>query len=880
MRVTKQRSWLWSLGVVALAGCSTSHDSINIGGGQTPDPVVLDIPVAYVRGPVPLPADLDDIDVRELGTVQEGTDLWLRARAAPDVPERNITGRVTGGLWSVRDVEASFDGNRLVFAMRMPLIPGAEESEQPTWNIWEYDRTTDVLRRVITSDLTAEEGNDVAPHYLPDGRIVFSSTRQRQAKAVLIDEGKPQFSAQDEDRNEHAYVLHVMNANGSGIRQISFNQSHDMDPSVLDDGRIVFSRWENASGSSIHLYTVNPDGSGLELLYGANSHATGTGVGGTGTTPVQFLAPRPDQNGRIVALLRPFQDTELGGDPVTIDTAAFVEIQQTTLASSGLAGPAQTRLTTIDVRTDPGLSPGGRYSHVFPLRDGTGRLLVNWNLCRLVDTVGRTLPCTPANLADPTLVAAPPLYGVWLYDPRDLTQRPILTPTEGLRYSDVISLAPRTPLPAVILDAVPGIDYDPVLASENVGILNIKSVYDLDGADVAPGGIVALRDPAQTTADERPARFLRIEKAVGLPDDEVRDFRATAFGAAGGLGMREILGYAPIEPDGSVQVKVPAGVPFALGVLDANGRRLTPRHLNWMQVRAGEVLTCNGCHVPAGAQPAAPPAISHGRRGLFASVNPGAPTTGQPFPNTVAALFANQGETMAETRARISCQTDCAALQPSVDVLYDDVWTDPVAAGRPADASFGYRYNQLSTAAPTSATCQSTWSALCRITIHYPNHLHPLWSVPRLVLDAGGMVIADNTCISCHSPVDAAGAVRVPAAQLDLSGGPSPDQADHLVSYRELLFTDNAQEVNMGALQDILVPGPPDPVTGLPTLVPVPVAPSMSAAGARASARFFSRFDAGGTHAGWLTQAELRLIAEWLDIGGQYYNDPFMAPVN
>ncbi|MGE0030946.1 MAG: hypothetical protein AB7T20_07495 [Steroidobacteraceae bacterium] len=879
MRVTNQLSWLWSLGVLALAGCSTSHDSINIGGGQTPDPVVLDIPVAYVRGPVPLPADLDDIDVRELGTVAEGSDLWLRARAAPDVPEQNITERVTGGLWSVRDVDASFDGNRLVFAMRMPLIPGAEESEQPTWNIWEYDRTTDALRRVIASDLVAEEGNDVAPSFLPDGRIVFSSTRQRQAKAVLIDEGKPQFSAQDEDRNEHAYVLHVMNADGSGIRQISFNQSHDMDPSVLDDGRIVFSRWENASGSSIHLYTVNPDGSGLELLYGANSHLTGTGAGGTGTTPVQFLAPRPDENGRIVALLRPFQDTDLGGDPVTIDTAAFVEIQQTTLASSGLAGPAQTRLTTADVRTDPGLSPGGRYSHVFPLRDGTGRLLVNWNMCRLVDTVGRTLPCTPENLADLTLVSAPPLYGVWLYDPRDLTQRPILTPTEGLRYSDVISLAPRTPLPAVILDAVPGIDYDPVLASENVGILNIKSVYDLDGADVAPGGIIALRDPAQATADERPARFLRIEKAVGLPDDEVRDFRATAFGASG-VGMREILGYAPIEPDGSVQVKVPAGVPFALGVLDANGRRLTPRHLNWMQVRAGEVLNCNGCHVPAGAQPAAPPAISHGRQGLFASVNPGAPTTGQPFPNTNAALFANQGETMAETRSRISCQTDCAALLPSVDVLYDDVWTDPVAAGRPADASFSYRYNQLSTTAPTSATCQSTWSALCRITIHYPDHLHPLWSVPRLVLDAGGMVIADNTCISCHSPADAAGAVRVPAAQLDLSGGPSPDQADHLVSYRELLFTDNAQEVNMGALQDILVPGPPDPVTGLPTLVPVPVAPSMSAAGARASATFFSRFDAGGTHAGWLTPAELRLIAEWLDIGGQYYNDPFMAPVN
>jgi len=877
MPVTNTRTWILAFAAALLAACATGHDGdVNIGSGQSPDPVTLDIPIAYVRGPLPEDlADLDDIDVRELETFEAGADVWLRDRAAPDVPEVNITERLTAGLWDVRDIDSSYDGTRLVFSMRMPLIPGAMDSEQPTWNIYEYDRTTDVLRRVITSDIVAEEGHDVAPHYLPDGRIVFSSTRQRQSKAVLIDEGKPQFAAQDEDQNEHAFVLHVMNTDGSGIRQISFNQSHDLDPDVLDDGRIVFSRWENASGSSIHLYTVNPDGSGLELLYGANSHATGTG-----TTEIQFLAPRPTEDGRVVSLLKPFQGTDQGGDPVSIDTPAFVEIGQANLANAGLQGPAQARLSVNDVRTDPGLSPGGRYSSVYPLRDGTGRLLTTWTMCRLNDDVGRTLPCTPENLADATLVAAPPLYGVWLYDPRDLTQRPVLQPVEGIRYTEVVSLAPRSPLPAVLIDAVPGVDYDPILAAENVGILNIRSVYDLDGADVAPGGYASLMDPVLTTADERPARFIRIEKAVGLPDDEVRDFRGTAFGAAGGLGMREILGYAPVEPDGSVQIKVPAGVPFGIGVLDVNGRRITPRHLNWMQVRAGEVLTCNGCHIPAGAQPGGLPAVSHGRRELFVAVNTGAATTGQPFPNSNPAIFANQGESMAEARARVSCQTDCAAQLSSVDVLYDDVWTDPVAAGRAPDASFAYRYAQLTTPAPTSATCQSQWTALCRITIHYPDHLHPIWSVLRQVLDANGAVIQDNTCISCHSPVDAAGAVRVPASQLDLSGGASPDEADHLISYRELLFTDNAQEVNMGALQDILVPGPPDPVTGLPTLVPVPVAPSMSAAGAGASTAFFSRFDAGGTHAGWLTPSELRLIAEWLDIGGQYYNDPFMAPVN
>ncbi len=665
-RVTFSAIGVIAAAAMAVGACSSgSPQGINIGSGQVPDPVVLDFPIAYVKRPLPTGNE----DLRELRTFQAGADVWVRDRAAPAAAERNITVGLTGGAWDVRDLDTSFDGNRLVFAMREPLIPGAEESEQPTWNVYEYDRATDSLRRVIGSDLIAEEGHDVAPNYLPDGRIVFASTRQRQARATLTDEGKPQFAALDEDLNEWAFVLHVMNADGGGIRQISSNQSHDLDPSVLPDGRIVFSRWDNASGSAIHLYSVNPDGSRLELLYGANSHATGSG----GST-VQFTSTRARPDGRLVALIRPFGDTELGGDPIAIDAGTYVENTQPTLANAGLAGPAQSRLTPNDVRTVPGVSPGGRYAAAYPLWDGTDRLLVSWSLCRVIE-LGRTQPCTADRIANPANLPALPLYGIFVWDPRDGTQRPVFTPAEGVMYTDVVALAPRTPRPPVILDAVAGVDYDDTLATEDVGILHIRSVYDVDGVDVAPGGILALRDPAQAVANQRPARFLRIEKAVGIPDDEVRDFRGTAFGAAGGLGMREILAYAPVEPDGSVMVKLPAGVPFAVTVVDRDGRRTSPRHLNWLQLRAGETLTCNGCHVPAGAQTATP-ARSHGRGGSFASVNPGAPTTGQPFPNTVAALFANQGETMAEMRARISCQTDCAALRPSVNVEYQDFWTD------------------------------------------------------------------------------------------------------------------------------------------------------------------------------------------------------------
>jgi hypothetical protein len=141
------------------------------------------------------------------------------------------------------------------------------------------------------------------------------------------------------------------------------------------------------------------------------------------------------------------------------------------------------------------------------------------------------------------------------------------------------------------------------------------------------------------------------------------------------------------------------------------------------------------------------------------------------------------------------------------------------------------------------------------------------------------MLPLTNDCINCHTPLDAAGMVRVPAGQLDLSDGLSPDEPDQFNSYRELLFNDNEQEVVNNALIDRQIVVGTD-ADGNPILQTVNVNPSMSAVGANASGRFFDRFEAGGTHDGYLSDAEKRLIAEWLDVGAQYYNNPFDVPIN
>src|SRR5690606_14182971 len=244
--------------------------------------------------------------------------------------------------------------------------------------------------------------------------------------------------------------------------------------------------------------------------------------------------------------------------------------------------------------------------------------------------------------------------------------------------------------------------------SERAGLINIRSVYDVDGVDTAVPDIATLADPRATTAEQRPARFLRVVKAVAIPDEDVVDLDNTAFGPNLRNGMREILGYAPIEPDGSVRIKVPAQVPFAVEVVDARGRRISPRHQNWLQVQPGEELSCNGCHAPASG-------LSHGRRDSFTSAYAGASTTGVPFPSTVSTIVPDFGETMAEARTRVSCQTDCAALTPSVDLLYSDVWTD--SAVRAPDPDLMMRYTDLTTAPPTTPACLVAWKigrASCR----------------------------------------------------------------------------------------------------------------------------------------------------------------------
>ena len=128
-------------GVLAACSSGSGGTDVTIGSGQNGDPVTLDFPVFYVKRPVPDPEndEMMEDDARVLRRFEIGADLYMRDRASPSAPEINLTAAETEGLGDVRDLDINFDGSKVVFAMRAKFIEGADEEDQPSWNIWDYD---------------------------------------------------------------------------------------------------------------------------------------------------------------------------------------------------------------------------------------------------------------------------------------------------------------------------------------------------------------------------------------------------------------------------------------------------------------------------------------------------------------------------------------------------------------------------------------------------------------------------------------------------------------------------------------------------------------------------------------------------------------------
>jgi len=144
--------------------------------------------------------------------------------------------------------EVSFDGQRVLFCFR--------PKEDRTFHLYEANVDGTGLRQI-----TAGNYDDLDPIYLPDGRFAFMSNRGNSYARCTVGHPSP--------------VLTRCDADGRNIYLLSAGGEPEYTPALLDDGRILYTRWEYTDKELMRiqsLWTVNPDGTNTSVFYGNQSY--------------------------------------------------------------------------------------------------------------------------------------------------------------------------------------------------------------------------------------------------------------------------------------------------------------------------------------------------------------------------------------------------------------------------------------------------------------------------------------------------------------------------------------------------------------------------------------------------------------------------------
>jgi len=218
-----------------------------------------------------------------------------------------LAGRVPTG--SVLHPDLSFDARRVVFSFCDHTVKRREHRRFFLYEI-EIDPPAAArrLRQLTGTDadpLQGAEGRqsvlieDFDPCYLPDGGLAFVSTRNQGG--VRCHHG---------GRYCPTYTLYRADGDGGNIRPLAFGEANEGDPSVLHDGRIVWTRWDYINRHDTlfqSLWTTRPDGTGVAHLYGnysrsPNSIAEARTIPGSHKLVATATAHHSYTNGSIIVI--------------------------------------------------------------------------------------------------------------------------------------------------------------------------------------------------------------------------------------------------------------------------------------------------------------------------------------------------------------------------------------------------------------------------------------------------------------------------------------------------------------------------------------------------------------------------------------------------
>jgi len=418
-----------------------------------------------------------------------------------------FTELVSSPTGQILDCDLSYDGKTVLFSWRRVQEEG--------YHIWRIDVNGQNLEQV-----TNGPWHDYNACWLPDGNIAFLSTREAQFAYCW---------------HAPVGVLHRMDRDGSSVQKLSANYLNDFTPYVLEDGRLIYGRWEYVDKPAIpiqSLWTVNPDGTCLSVYFGN-----------------RVLSPGTFMEARQLPGTTKILCTMTGHNGPTRGAIGLVD------RSLGINAQAAIQNLTPDVPL-PKVNEGNgntsgtkQYSCPNPL--DKERFLVSIQGPLLVRDIGGGCQ---------SLVFA--------------------APENGMQYFCAQPIRPR-PVPPTVSTV-----FSPNKPKTDEALLFVQDVYRGLEPYVKRGEVKAIRVVRE------------MEKRVRIdPNYRAFGFQFPVISCGATYAGKDVLGEVPVAEDGSAHFRVPAQVPLYFMVLDEKGRALQ-RMRSFTHLMPRELQGCIGCHEP------------------------------------------------------------------------------------------------------------------------------------------------------------------------------------------------------------------------------------------------------------------------------------------
>ena len=469
---------------------------------------------------------------------------------------RCLTGDWPQGSFLRPDV--SYDGRKVVFAYARfyahvfdikDKVNKDNLPEDAFYQIYEMNVDGTGVRR-----LTRGKYDDFDARYLPNGEIVFLSTRKGQSVQVGKQSAAATVVADLPDsyvrcgggnwRPVPVFTLHRMDADGGNLRPISAFENFEWTPSVASDGRILYARWDyidRFNGPFMSLWSTNPDGTNPQLVYGNFT-----------TRPQCVFEARSVPNSRKLVFTAAAHHSNMGGSLVLLDRTRGTELER----------PLE-RLTPEVCFPETEGWPEHYYANPYPLSEEF--FLVSWSDRRLPR---HTFLPDEGNPKDP--------LGIYLYDAFGNLELLHRDPEVASMYP--LPVRPRE-RPATLPDSIAR---DGPQDGPQEGRFLLQDVYR--GLEAVPRGSI---------------RRLRI---IGVPPKVQPHMNNPVLGVSREDPGKFVLGTVPVEEDGSAYFRVPSGVSLFFQALDEDGLAVqTMRSLTYVQ--PNQTLSCIGCHEPRDRAP-------------------------------------------------------------------------------------------------------------------------------------------------------------------------------------------------------------------------------------------------------------------------------------